>query len=368
LPINAEVIVVGGGAIGAACARELARAGHQVLLLERVSTEGVSWRAAAGMLAPQIEAAEADPLFDLAVAARERYVELALDLQAATGIDIQFWQEGIARLATQAGDVPQLEARVVWQRRRGHQVEWLEAAQVQARWPWLGPSYGALWAPREAALNPSRLVEALVEDAKLAGARVGADRVERIEINANRVAGITGAGARYSASQVVLAAGAWAPAIKGLPRPLPVVPVRGQMAAFPWPSGVKPGIVYGAHSYVVAREGEAVVGSTMEHAGFNTTVTPEGVAAIVRGAEELLPALRGKKPARTWAGLRPMTPDAVPILGPEPLCEGLWYALGHGRNGILWAGLTGLLITRMLSGTDPGWDVTPMRPERFYTW
>ena len=368
MPINTEVIVIGGGAIGAACARELARAGHQVLLLESGRAEGASWRAAAGMLAPQIEAAETDRLFDLAVAGRERYAALAIELKAATGIDIKFWQDGIARLATQAGDVPLLESRVQWQKQQGHQVEWLEAHHVRARWPWLGPSHGALWAPREAALHPLRLVEALLEDAKLAGAKVSADQVESIEVSAKRIVAITGAGGRYSASQVVLAAGAWAPAIAGLPRPLPVVPVRGQMAAFPWPSGVEPGIVYGSHSYVVAREGEAIAGSTMEHAGFNAKVTSEGLAAIARGAEELLPALRGKKPSRTWAGLRPMTPDAVPILGPEPLCEGLWYALGHGRNGILFAGITGLLIARMLSGEDPGWDVTAMRPERFYTW
>ena len=365
---NKEVIVVGGGAIGAACARELARAGHQVLLLEPNTDGGVSWRAAAGMLAPQIEATEADPLFELAVAGRERYQSLAGELRETTGIDIGFWQKGIARLAIHAGDVHALETRVRWQAQRGHEVHWLAADDVRRRWPWLGPSHGALWAPREAALDPSRLVEALRADAKLAGATIRSDRVESIEIRAHRVAGIAGESGRYSAAQVIIAAGAWAPAISGLPRPLPIIPVRGQMAAFPWPTGVEPGIVYGSHCYVVARGSEAVTGSTMEHAGFDATVTAHGLHAIHRGAAELLPALGMMKPARTWAGLRPLTPDGVPILGPEPLCEGLWYAAGHGRNGILLAAITGLLVARMLSGSQTGWDVTPMRPERFFNW
>jgi len=368
LSINTEVIVVGGGAIGAACTRELARAGRRVLLIERGVDEGASWRAAAGMLAPQIEAAEEDPLFELAVAGRERYVRLAEELSASTGIDIQFWRSGIVRLATGPGDLTPLKSRGHWQRQGGHAAEWLEANMVQARWPWLGANLGALWVPEEAALDPTSLVRALLEDARLGGAAIQSDQVMSIETRNDRVVAVIGANHRYSAEHVVIAAGAWTPAISGLPRPLPIVPVRGQMASFPWPSGIERGIVFGSHVYVVARGAEAIVGSTMEHAGFDPRVTDDGLASICREAAELFPPLKGAQPTRAWAGLRPMSPDGRPILGGEPLCQGLWYATGHGRNGILLGAITGLIIAQLINGVDPGWSLRPMRPDRFFSW
>jgi glycine oxidase len=319
------------------------------------------------MLAPQIEAAEGDPLFELAVAGRERYSALADELRRSTGIDIQFWQKGIARLATTETDVGSLRSRAAWQRKRGHEAEWLESDEVRSRWPWLGSSYGALWAPNEAALDPVSLVRALIEDARIAGARIHAERVIGLEQKGGRVTGVEGAEKKYSAGQVVIAAGAWAPSIAGLPRPLPVVPVRGQMMAFPWPVGVERGIVFGNQVYLVARGGEAIAGSTMEHAGFDARVTSEGMDFIRNGAGELCPALRGVEALRSWAGLRPMTPDGLPILGGEPLTEGLWYATGHGRNGILLAAISGLLIAQLVCGAQPGEYLRPMRPERFFS-
>jgi glycine oxidase len=368
LNISYEVIVVGGGAIGAACARELARAGRKVLVLERGTDEGASWRAAAGMLAPQIEAAEDDPLFPLGLAGRDRYAGLARELEACTGIAIQYWRKGIARLAIEENDVGPLQSRVAWQRARGIEAEWLSEGEVRVRWPWLGPNHGALWAPREAALDPSRLVSALLEDAKRAGAEILTESVRGIERKGDRATGVVGSSKTYLAEEIVIAAGAWGSRLEGLPRPIPVVPVRGQMAAFPWPAGLPPAIVYGSHVYVVARANEAIAGSTMEHAGFHPEVTAEGIHAIVTGARALLPALATAKVSRTWAGLRPVTPDGCPIVGKEPMVEGLWYATGHGRNGILLAAITGILLTQLMSGHPAEHDVHPMRPERFFRW
>lgn len=368
MTINTEVIVVGGGAIGAACARELARAGRKVLLLERGTDEGASWRAAAGMLAPQIEAREEDPLFELGLAGRERYADIASELKESTGIDIEFWQEGIARVATRESDVAELKARVAWQRQQGHLSDWFDAEEVRSRWPWLGPSHGALWAAREGALDPVNLVTALTRDAELAGARIQTDRIRRLERRGDRVTGVSGAMDKYGCEQVVLAAGAWTPLLDGLPRPIPVVPVRGQMAAFPWPKGVERAIVFGSHAYVVARGGEAIAGSTMENAGFDAQVTPAGLASIFTGAAELCPALSSLDVTRTWSGLRPVTPDGRPIIGREPGLEGLWYATGHGRNGILLAAITGLIITQLVNGEPPEEDLRAMRPDRFFNW
>lgn len=363
-----EVIVIGGGALGAACARELARAGRQVLVLEPEADRGQAWRAAAGMLAPQIEAREGDALLELGLKGRELYAQLAPTLRESTGIDIALWRGGIADVALHETDVPILRGKVAWQRQQGHLCDWLDAAEVKARWPWLGPTHGALWAPREGALDPLRLVEALRADAAKHGARLVPDEAVGLEVRGDRVVGVAGRAKRYAAEHVVLAAGAWSGRIAGLPRPLSIEPIRGEMAALPWPAGAERAILFSRDCYIVARDGEAVVGSTMEYAGFDASVTSAGLARIMAGAALLAPPLAGLDVRRTWAGLRPMTPDGLPILGPEPRLRGLWYAGGHGRNGILLAGISALLLRLMLTGQRPTEDLTPLRPDRFWSW
>ncbi|HEU5304091.1 MAG TPA: glycine oxidase ThiO [Gemmatimonadales bacterium] len=360
-----DVIVVGGGAAGAASARELAASGRRVLVIEPGGYIGQAWRAAGGMLAPQIEADANDPLLDLGLAAREHYGPLARSLLENTGKDIGLWQEGIARVASDDGEAAELKTKVQWQRQQGHVCEWLEAEEVRRRWPWLGPTAGALWAGRDGALDPASLVQALLADAERLGAAVVADRAIRIERAGERVTGVTAERGRYSAGHVVVAAGAWSPLLEGLPRPLPIEPVRGQMAALPWPAAVPRAIVYHRDCYLLARGGEAIIGSTMESAGFRPEVTTAGLAQIFAATMLLYPNLIRGKVRRTWAGLRPMTPDGLPIIGGEPLLSGLWYATGHGRNGILLAGLTGVLIRQLIEEAQPVRDVRALSADRF---
>jgi glycine oxidase len=364
---NYDVIVVGGGAIGAACARELAAHGRRVLVIEQGGDRGQAWRAAAGMLAPQIEADESDPLLRLGLAAREHYEPLAATLHETTGIDIGLWREGIARVATESSEAATLQAKVAWQQRQGYACEWLDADQLRKRWPWVGPAVGALWAPRDGALDPGRLVGALLTDAKRLGATVVDDRVTAIDQREDRVCGVRGEAGEYRAPEVVIAAGAWSGQITNLPRQLPIRPVRGQMAALPWPQGVERAIVYRNDCYILARGGEAILGSTMEEAGFRPEVTSQGLAGILATTLSLCPALIRAKVRRTWAGLRPMTPDGLPVIGAEPRLPGLWYATGHGRNGILLAGLTGALVRQLIAGERPSQDLTAFTPARFVT-
>jgi glycine oxidase len=364
---NYDVVVVGGGAIGAACARELAAAGRQVLILEPGGESGQAWRAAAGMLAPQIEADASDPLLRLGLSARDHYDVLVPALQETTGFDIGLWREGIARVATEPGEATNLQAKVAWQQRQGYACEWLDGGQLRQRWPWLGPAIGALWAPRDGALDPERLVQALLTDASRLGANVVTDRATAILKTGDRVVGVRSEAGEYRAPDVVLAAGAWSGLVQNLPRPLPVRPVRGQMLALPWPAGVDRAIVYRNDCYILTRGGEAIVGSTMEDAGFRPEVTPAGVASVLSAALSLCPALLRAKVRRTWAGLRPMMPDGLPVIGAEPELPGLWYATGHGRNGILLAGLTGALLRQLMMGQPPTHDLTAFTPARFAT-
>ncbi|MDF3053799.1 MAG: Glycine oxidase ThiO, partial [Geminicoccaceae bacterium] len=188
-----DVIVVGGGAMGAACARELASTGRRVLILEPGGHMGQAWRAAAGMLAPQIEADASDPLFPLALAGRDFYPALSSTLLETVGIDLGLWQEGIARVAGTAAEIAELQAKVAWQQRQGHPCHWLDPSEVAERWPWLAPTAGALCAPRDGALDPERLIGALQMDARRLGAVMAADRAVGLRLAGGKVTGISGA-------------------------------------------------------------------------------------------------------------------------------------------------------------------------------
>ena len=364
MPSSHDVIVIGGGAVGAACARELAAAGRRVLVLERGGDLGQAWKAAAGMLAPQIEADGADPMLRLGVAARDHYRPLAAALRESTGIDVGLWQEGIARVAGDVGEAGELRSKVASQQQQGYTAAWLEPPEVRRRWPWLGPTAGALWSERDGALDPAELVQALLADARRHGAEVVGDRAAGVARTGGRVSGVSGEAGIYGAPDVVVAAGAWSGQIAGLPRTVPVQPVRGQMAALPWPAGIGRAIVYHKDCYLLARGNEAILGSTMEHVGFKPEVTPDGIARIFAATVAVCPGLIRGKLRRTWAGLRPVTPDGLPIIGAEPRLPGLWYATGHGRNGILMAGITGVMIRRLLDGEDPE-EVRALSPDRF---
>ncbi len=368
MPQNYDVVVVGGGVVGAACARELARNGRGVGVLDPGGARGQAWRASAGLLAPQIEGRQGDLLFELGLAGRELYCELADRLRDDTGVDVGLWRGGSAAVALDESEAADLRSKVAWQRQQGHICDWLEADEVRERYPWLGECVGALWAPHEGALDPVRLVEALRSDARAHAAELIADEAVAVEQHGDRIAGVTGRRGRYGAAAVVLAAGAWTRLIRGLPRPMAVEPVRGQMVALRWPDGVERAIVYHRDCYLLARGDEAIAGSTMEYVGYDASVTSAGLGRILTAAVALCPPLGGLAVSRSWAGLRPMTPDGLPILGPEPRLQGLWYAAGYGRHGVLLAGITAMLLRLMMNGQTPTEDLTPLRPERFYEW
>jgi glycine oxidase len=136
------------------------------------------------------------------------------------------------------------------------------------------------------------------------------------------------------------------------------------MAALPWPAELGRAIVYHKDCYLLARGEEAILGSTMEFVGFHPEVTSDGIARIFAATLALSPGLVRGKVKRTWAGLRPVTPDWLPIVGAEPRVPGLWYATGHGRNGILLAGITGVMIREMLDG-KPVKEAASWSPTRF---
>jgi glycine oxidase len=360
-----DVAIIGGGVVGAACARAVAASGLTVAVFEPGPDRAAATPASAGMLAAQIEPADADSS-SLAVRARDLYEPLGPALHETTGIDIGFWRPGIASLAFDEAAEDRLKNDVAAQRQAGLRCDWLEPDEVLERWPGAAADCrGALFASEDGALDPEALARACLADARRLGATLIPERVRAVAIADGTVTGVTTSQGTTPAGQVVVAAGAWSPAVGALPRALPVEPVRGQMAATPWPAHTPAAILFDEQSYVLARGGEALLGSTMEHAGFDCRVTNEGLAQIFRGAVRLVPALLPAPVLRTWAGLRPVTPDGRPIVGRDPAVAGLWYATGHGRNGVLLAALTAEVMKDFLTAGRTAVAVAAWAPERW---
>jgi glycine oxidase len=316
------------------------------------------------MLAAQIEAAD-DAWLAVAALARDRYPALAAELRSVTGVDIGLQRAGIAAVAFDAPRAAELEALAQRQRQAGLNAVWLAPRELAHRFPGAAPAcLGALLAPDDGAVDPLALTQGLLAHATARGARVLHEGATGIVRHGDRVTVVTTARHQVAARHVVIAAGAWSAQLDGLPRPLPVVPVRGQLVSVPWPSATPHVILYHDHGYVLPRGEAAILGSTMEYVGFDASVTAAAQAQLLNGARRLLPQL-DTRASRSWAGLRPVTPDGLPLLGPDPDVDGLWYATGHGRNGILLAALTGDVIADLITTGTTDVDISLFRPDRF---
>jgi glycine oxidase len=219
-----------------------------------------------------------------------------------------------------------------------------------------------LWLPGESQVDAQRLAVALADAVQGAGVRLLRGKaVVAVRSHGSRVTGVTLDGGRaVEADLVIVAAGAWASGIRGLPRELPVRPVRGQMLRL-LPSEPLPWTLVCTHDgrYLVPRvNGTVLVGSTMEDVGFVEQVTEAGRELLAEAAASLIPPLAESRIVESWAGLRPMSVDSWPILGPDPEMDGLFYAAGHGRNGVLFAPLVGRAVAELaLRGvTEVDWE------------
>jgi glycine oxidase len=188
-------------------------------------------------------------------------------------------------------------------------------------------------------------------------------RVVQVELARKPIRLVLANGERVEARSTVLAAGAWVGLLAGLPRPLPVVPVRGQMLAFAGPAVRH--VIMSPCGYVLSRGNRSLVGSTMERVGFDAGTTGEAAALLHACAREILPSLAAKPVLDHWAGLRPVTPDLLPLVGADPACEGLFYACGHSRNGVLLAPLTASVIAALIVTGSTPLDVKAYDPARF---
>ena len=347
----ADVLVVGAGLIGLACAAAAAERGLSVIVVGHERT-GQASLAAAGMLAPSIERA-AGSADAFGIAARDRYPGYIDWLRERCGISVPLNRDGIIQVAiTDAG------ARGL-RRTMAPDAQWLDAPDLHALEPGLRHGLGGVLHAHDGAVDNVRLHEALLTVVR-ADRRIAMVNDAIVEMAFSTSAQASGQrGNVYRAERAVIAAGAWSNTIRGLPRPIPVEPVRGQMISYPRLPLSR--VVYGPTGYVVPRSsGRTLVGATTEHVGFESVTTPEGIARLRRTAEEIVPELASLDPTETWSGLRPMSSDLHPILGVDPDEPRLIYATGHSRNGVLMTPLTGDCIAAILCG-----DALPVDIEAF---
>ncbi len=338
-----KILIVGAGIAGLAIGWRLAQAGADIEILERGRAgRGATW-AAAGMLAPGVETgAGREPLAEFARVARDAWPSFARELESASGCEIGFRQTGSLVVAENADRVRTLKHHAGKLKNAGEDASWLEPAAMRARESLLSSDlHGALYVAGDAQVDNRALAEALRAALERSGARLREGReVRSLIVDENRLRGVVTADGAIEADLAILASGAWLNLLNGvsadvLPR---IAPVKGQMIALEPPRGtvLPKALLWDDDVYLVSRRDRLFAGATVEDAGFDTSVTREARERLVRATARLIPAASDWRLAEIWAGLRPRSPDGLPVLG-QTAVEGLYVASGQFRNGILFA-------------------------------
>lgn len=360
-----DVAVVGGGIVGLACAWRAAERGMSVVVLERDGLGAGASAVAAGMLAPVTEADFGeDALLELNLAGADRWPRFAAELSAASGLGAGLRESGALVVAADRDDAEELRRLVELHEALGLPSRWLGPRECRRLEPGLSTRVrGAIHAPRDQQADPAATVRALAVACRRAGVelREGVEAAEIIR-EGGTVAGVGTATAEIAAARVVVAAGAWSRAL--VPDPPPVRPVKGQIAALRAadPAHAPRHVVRTPRCYLLARgDGRVVLGASVEERGFDTTTTADGVFRLLEAAREVLPDVGELEWSGVRAGLRPGTPDNLPVVGGGSI-QGLVWATGHYRNGVLLAPITADLVADLLEGRgEPPAALSPAR-------
>jgi glycine oxidase len=353
-----DAVIVGGGVIGLSCAWRVAQSGARVVVVDHGRLPAGATRVAAGMLAPVGELAFGEPeLLKMTLAAAELYPGFIAELEEASGTDTGYRRHGALHVALDRDEAAELRRVLELQRSLGLGAEWLPPRCCRELEPGLTPSFhGGVHAPDEGSVDPRRLAAALLAALEAEGGELlTGTGVEAALVDGDRIAGVrTETGSELRAATTVLAMGAWSGQAGWLPeaaRP-PVRPVKGQILELRSRDGAAPcrRIVASERVYLVPRpDGRLIVGATVEEQGFDEAVTAGGVHELLREAYRLLPEVAEMELVEAAAGLRPATPDNLPLVG-ESGVDGLLWATGHYRNGILLAPLAAEAIAEQLQG------------------
>jgi glycine oxidase len=363
-----KALVIGGGIIGSAVAWRLAGEKVSVKVFERGRLgREASW-AAAGMIAPQAEAEGPGPFVDFCLQARFAFESIHDRLIRESGVDPEYDEVGVLYVALDGTEREELAGRARWQREAGLSVDELTGEQARKIAPMLSPEVNyALSFPSDRRLDNRKLTQAYVNAATKAGVEF-IEGAQVDEIHGGKSPSVRFAdGSVHQADVIVNAAGPWSGQIRGLEADrIAMRPVRGQILCFDARPGILGPSIFSLRGYLVPRrDGRLLTGSTREDAGFDKNVTLDGMQRILSGAKSLVPALASIAFREAWAGLRPATPDLLPVLGHSPNVPGVIYATGHFRSGILLSALTAELVANLVAGRKISVDLAPFSPARF---
>ncbi len=377
-----DVVIVGAGVIGCSIAYSLARksAGKlKVAVLERNSIGSETSSGSAGMLAAQIEVETQSPLLGLALASRKLFGPLAAELKSATGIDIAHSESGILELAFTAEHERALRLRETWQKGAGLECEWLSSDRVVKKFPFIQKKpLGGFWVAKDGQVSASKLTIALAEGAKNLGVNFFEfENFDEIDLNAPHLDFVETNLSKFTADHFVFAAGPWTGKIlKGL---VPVEPVSGQILIFdmpeswrnrhPWLSPIYFGNTPGddpVHCYFVPKgDHHLLLGATVQSRGFDRLENSAASKKMTDYACGIFPELADFPYKGSWVGLRPGSPDGMPLLGALHSFENVYVASGHYRNGILLSPITGKLMAELILDGKPSLSLDPFSPARF---
>ncbi len=347
-----DVIVVGGGIIGLSLAWELRKQGATVLVVERGEPGHEASRAAGGMLANCADETPA-ALQPLANASAEMYPEFMHQLQDESGMNVDLRSDGTLLLVPSGDDKKNIPGSIPL------------CPPLAELEPALAGEGKRAFLLKERSVCPRALTEAALKAARHHGADVSSGaRVLSVDVLDGHVTGVTTEKTSYHAPNIVNCAGAWAGMIG--PCPLPTRPVKGQMICFAMPAReLLRHVVRAPEIYLIPRsDGRLLAGATVEEAGFDKRTTPDTIQHLRRAAISMLPALGNAHVLEDWAGLRPGTPDGLPILGATSI-PGYFVATGHFRDGILLAPVTARIMAGVVGGVRSEYDLAPFSVERF---
>ena len=364
-----DAIVVGGGIIGCSIALRLSELGLNTTVIERGKIGCEASRAAAGMLSPHVGAKCPGPFFDLSMRSRKLYPEWTQRIRELSGIDPEYQDAGTLSVALSKSEQDESDTWSRWQLEAGLAVEEISIEHIRTLEPSVSElAIGALRIPGDHQVENRRLMDALEVAIKRAGVEVLEGHcVESLDLKGSRAAGVVCAGQAIKSGFVILAAGSWSGCLfKDAGLEVPIIPARGQMMALRAERPPISHVIHSGHCYLVPRrDGRIVIGSTVEYTGFHKATTAGGLHELLQAATRLVPLMKDFEVDETWCGLRPDTPDHLPVLGPSDI-DNVYLATGHFRNGILLAPITAELLSRCIveGGSMPP-EISPFAAARF---